>query len=80
MTMNKFKFDPELQSTFGRQVRLCRRNAGLSQDVTSERCGIYRTYLSRIEAGKANPSFAVIAAIAGALNVPLYKLFLTWKD
>ncbi|RFO94857.1 hypothetical protein DIC66_21210 [Rhodoferax lacus] len=40
----------------GQRIRALRHSAHLSQEDLSERCGIYRTYLSRIESGYANPT------------------------
>jgi transcriptional regulator with XRE-family HTH domain len=51
-----------------------RLNADLSQEVLSERCGIFRTYLSRIESGSANPTLVVLVALAHSLNVEPYVL------
>ena len=62
------------KKVLGLRVLRFRHQAGYTQDVLAERCGIYRTYLSRIEAGTANPSIAVVAALAAALRVPLHEL------
>jgi transcriptional regulator with XRE-family HTH domain len=59
-----------------RQVKSFRSEAGLTQQALAEKCGIYRTYLSRIESGDANPSVSVLVALASALNVELYKFFI----
>lgn len=47
----------------------------MSQEVLAQRCGIYRTYLSRIEAGTANPTLKVLFGLATALNVDICDLF-----
>jgi transcriptional regulator with XRE-family HTH domain len=67
--------DVDFKKTVGHRVRRLRLHAGATQDVLAERCGIYRTYLSRIEAGSANPTLVVLAALAQALNVRLCDLF-----
>lgn len=59
----------------GKQVRRLRVEVGMTQDVLSERCGIYRTYLSRIEAGSANPSLLVLIALSASLGVHISELF-----
>lgn len=59
----------------GNRARALRHKAGLSQEELSERCGIFRTYLSRIEAGKANPTLAVLVALANTLGVDICDLF-----
>ena len=58
----------------GLKVRALRKSAGLSQEVLAERCGIFRTYLSRIESGAANPSLVVLVTLANALGVEPHVL------
>ena len=65
----------DFKKVVGKQVRRLRLQAGLTQDVLSERCGIYRTYLSRIEAGSANPTLLVLIALASTLEVHVCALF-----
>jgi transcriptional regulator with XRE-family HTH domain len=71
----EIRLNPEVQETLSRQVKAFRFEAGLTQQMLAEKCGIYRTYLSRIESGNANPSVGVLAALANTLNVELYKFF-----
>ncbi|NVO07851.1 MAG: helix-turn-helix transcriptional regulator [Rhodoferax sp.] len=60
----------------GKKVRRLRLQADFSQETLAERCGIFRTYLSRIESGSANPSIVVLAALANALGVLPHELFM----
>lgn len=64
----------DLQKVFGDHVRQHRHSAGMTQDVLAEKCGIYRTYLSRIEGGTANPTLLVLGALADSLHVDLCEL------
>ena len=64
-----------VKETVGRNVRRLRQEAKRTQDEVAEHCGIYRTYLSRIEHGTANPSITVVAAIATVLGVRIAQLF-----
>jgi transcriptional regulator with XRE-family HTH domain len=64
-----------LTSRVGANIRKLRLQAGLSQDLLSEKAGIFRTYLSRVESGSANPTLLVLVALAQALNVPPGDLF-----
>lgn len=57
------------KNVVGEKIRALRKDAGLSQEVLAERCGIFRTYLSRIESGAANPSLVVLVTLAKALSV-----------
>lgn len=59
----------------GRQVKLLRTSSGLTQEDLAARCGIFRTYLSRIESGSANPTLVILAALAEALDVHPFELF-----
>ena len=60
-------------------VRHYRSSKNISQEALAGKCGIFRTYLSRIETGKCNPSLAVLVALAGALEIPTYVLLVPMK-
>lgn len=64
-----------LAQQFGSCVRTLRQQSGMSQVEFGERCGIYQTYLSRIENGRANPSLNAIEIIANALGLTAFELF-----
>ncbi len=64
----------EVMDVLGRQVKKLRIESGFSQEFLTSQCGIFRTYLSRIENGSANPTITVIAALAAALNVQTAEL------
>jgi transcriptional regulator with XRE-family HTH domain len=49
----------------------------MTQEDLAERCGLFRTYLSRIETGVANPTLTMIYALATSLNVPVIEMFET---
>jgi transcriptional regulator with XRE-family HTH domain len=63
------KHTHHIKNRLGANVRRLRNDAGLTQDDLSERAGIFRTYLSRIESGKSNPTLLVLVALADALVV-----------
>jgi transcriptional regulator with XRE-family HTH domain len=65
-----------MTKTFGVNVKWMRQARNISQEVLAQQSGIYRTYLSRIESGLANPSLLVIAALASALDIDPSKLLL----
>ena len=64
-----------VQFKFGRRVRQLRLAAGMTQEDLAHRCGLFRTYMSRIETGRANPTLTMIDALAGSLQVPVAQLF-----
>ena len=61
--------------SFGQRVCELRLAAGLTQEDLAERCGLFRTYMSRIETGQANPTLTVIHTLAVSLGVPVVALF-----
>ncbi|MBK8170731.1 MAG: helix-turn-helix transcriptional regulator [Sandaracinaceae bacterium] len=60
---------------FGARVRDLRRAEGLTQEEVAERAGVHPKYVSRVEGGLANPSLAVVIAIANALSLDPAHLF-----
>lgn len=63
------------REVLARQVRKSRMATEMTQETLAGKCGIFRTYLSRIEGGSANPSLFVLATLAHELNVTLSELF-----
>jgi DNA-binding XRE family transcriptional regulator len=61
-------------NTLAHNVRHFRRLQKVSQQVLADRCGIYRTYLSRIETGKCNPSLTVLVTLSNALDIQPHAL------
>ena len=66
----------EVMDVLGRQVKKLRIESGFSQEFLTSQCGIFRTYLSRIENGSANQTITVIATLAAALNVQTAELLM----
>jgi transcriptional regulator with XRE-family HTH domain len=62
---------------FGACVRQLRLERGYTQEVFAERCGFFRTYLSRVETGRANPTLSAIEVMAVALDLSVVELFET---
>jgi transcriptional regulator with XRE-family HTH domain len=58
----------------GRRVAEVRRVRGLTHEQVSRRTGLSAPYLSRIEAGKRQPSIATLLSLAQALEVELGDL------
>lgn len=61
---------------FGACLRQMRLDKGYTQEVFAEHCGFFRTYLSRLETGRANPTLSAIEVIAVALGASVSDLFL----
>ena len=64
--------DEQKQQTrdrIGRRIATLRKLAGLTQEQLSERAGLQRSHISKIEAGKYAVTFETIQAIAEALGL-----------
>ena len=58
----------------GRNVRLLRQRAAMTQEQVAFEAKIDLTYVGGIERGRRNPSLLVLVRIAAALGVPLDAL------
>jgi transcriptional regulator with XRE-family HTH domain len=58
-----------LQKKFGLRIKEFRDLKGMTQEDLADGASLFRTYLSRIEMGHANPTLTVIHALAKGLNV-----------
>jgi transcriptional regulator with XRE-family HTH domain len=58
----------------GSAIAARRRELRWSQSELADQVQLNRTYLSDIERGEANVSFAVVARLAGALDVSMSDL------
>jgi transcriptional regulator with XRE-family HTH domain len=65
----------DVRATIGRNVSRLRKEAGLKQNDVAEKCGMFRTYLSRIENGTANPTAIALVSLASAFGVTVGDLF-----
>lgn len=51
------------------QIKQLRARRGVTQEELADRCGLFRTYMSRIESGLANPTLTVLLDLARGLEV-----------
>ena len=66
---------PHPQTDFGNRIRALRMAAAMTQEDLADRCGLFRTYMSRIETGQANPTLTMILSLADGLGVHVTALF-----
>lgn len=59
----------------GRRIVLERKKLKLTQEELAWMAPMDRTYLARIEEGRANPSVKVLYKIARKLNLRIHELF-----
>ena len=57
------------------RLKTLREQKKFSQGDLEKRTGLLRCYLSRLENGHTVPSVATLEKIAGALEIPMYRLF-----
>lgn len=74
-TTNHARVRHNPRKQFGHRVKELRATQGVTQEELADRVGIFRTYMSRIETGIANPTLTMIHALADALKVPVVALF-----
>lgn len=67
----------KIQATIGYHVRRLRQASGATQQEVADRCAMYRTYLSRIENGSANPTVQVLVDLAQLFGVEMASFFST---
>jgi transcriptional regulator with XRE-family HTH domain len=60
---------------FGLRVKELRSEREITQEELAERVGVFRTYMSRIETGAANPTLTTVHALADSLDVDVAVLF-----
>lgn len=58
-------------ATFGRSIRMRRKQRGMSQEDLAEASKLSRNYVSDIERGVRNPSLLALVRLSRALRLPL---------
>ncbi|MDD2221048.1 MAG: helix-turn-helix transcriptional regulator [Clostridia bacterium] len=66
----------DIVKVFGTNLRIYRKELGISQEKFAEMCGLHRTYISDIERFQRSISLDNVQKIANALGIETYKLFL----
>lgn len=61
----------------GRAIREIREEAGLTQEQVAATGGLHFTEISHLEAGRRNPKFDTLKAVARGLGVPRWYLMAT---
>jgi len=59
----------------GEKVSSERKKKKISQNKLSTLCEVHRTYIAKIEEGRANPSVRILLKITNGLRVSLFNLF-----
>ena len=67
--------DNSLQINVGQQIQKLRELKGLSQQDLAAKCNFEKSNMSRLEAGRVNPTLSTLEKVAKALEVTLVELF-----
>lgn len=65
------------RKALGLRIKQLRADHPLTQEELADRCGLFRTYMSRIESGLANPTLTVLHALARGLEIDIGALLVT---
>lgn len=67
--------EKEFYTKLGRQIKVLRENAHLTQEKLAEKCGISLDYLGKIEVNINKPGLKTILKLANALEVEIKTMF-----
>ena len=70
----QFKRDQETLEKFSKRLAELRHRAGLTQRQLAFEAVMTPDQIGRYEKAKANPTISALAALARALEVPIYEL------
>lgn len=73
ITGGERKVDPRM--ALGYRIKALRCQQQITQEELADRCNMFRTYMSRIESGQANPTLTMLYEIAGAFGLDVRELF-----
>lgn len=54
---------------FGKYIRFCRKEAGISQEALAEKCNLSTRQISNIETGRCEPKLTSILKMCQACNI-----------
>ena len=64
-----------IQVKVGKQIQKLRDLKGISQQDLAAKCNFEKSNLSRLEAGKVNPTLSTLEKVASALEINIIELF-----
>lgn len=67
--------EDELYIALGKQIKILRENAHLTQEKLAEKAGISLDYLGKIEVNINKPGLKTLIKISNALSVPIKAIF-----
>ena len=73
--LKKNMLDNSLQINIGKQIQKIRELKGISQQDLAAKCNFEKSNMSRLEAGRVNPTLSTLEKIVNALDITLAELF-----
>lgn len=67
--------DNSLQIKVGKNIQKLRELMGISQQDLAAKCNFEKSNMSRLEAGRVNPTLSTLEKVANALEISLAELF-----
>lgn len=67
--------DNSLQINVGKNIQKLRELKGISQQDLAAKCNFEKSNMSRLEAGRVNPTLSTLEKVANALEINLVELF-----
>ncbi|AYM83977.1 helix-turn-helix transcriptional regulator [Agrobacterium tumefaciens] len=64
----------KLTAVFARNLRLCRRASGLSQERLAEYAGLDRNYIGKLEREESSPTLETVEALSLAMQIDVEQL------
>lgn len=64
----------QLQQKIGQRIRTLRESKGITQQDLAAACNFEKTNMSRIEAGRTNPTISTLYKISQALEITISEL------
>jgi transcriptional regulator with XRE-family HTH domain len=73
--LKKIMLNHSIQVKVGKQIQKLRELKGLSQQDLAAKCNFEKSNMSRLEAGRVNPTLSTLEKVAISLDVTLVELF-----
>lgn len=64
-----------LQIIVGKNIKRIRESKGISQQELAAKCNFEKSNMSRLEAGRVNPTLSTLEKVAKSLDISLTELF-----
>lgn len=66
--------ESSLQINVGKQIQKLRESKGISQQDLAAKCNFEKSNMSRLEAGRVNPTLSTLEKVANALEVKIAEI------